>query len=145
MRLRLKPLAEQVIVITGASSGIGLTTAIMAAKRGAAVVLAAREEGALREIRDGILTGGGRAEYVVADVGSRSDVEFVAAEAERHFGGFDTWVNNAGVGVFSRLEEISDEDHERLFRTNYWGVVHGSTVALRLLKRRGGALINMGS
>jgi NAD(P)-dependent dehydrogenase (short-subunit alcohol dehydrogenase family) len=89
--------------------------------------------------------GRGRAEYVVADVGEQADVELAAAEAERHFGGFDTWVNNAGVGVFSTLEEISDEDHERLFRTNYWGVVHGSRVALKLLKRRGGALINMDS
>lgn len=62
----------------------------------------------------------------------------------RH-GGFDTWVNNAGVGAYAPLEEISDEDHERLFQTNYWGVVYGSTEALKHLKRRGGALINIGS
>ena len=145
MKPRLKPIREQVVVITGASSGIGLATACRAASAGAAVVLVAREEGALREIRDGILARGGRAEYVVADVGSRADVELAAAEAERRFGGFDTWVNNAGIGVFGRLEETSDDDHERLFRTNYWGVVHGSLVALRLLKQRGGALVNMGS
>jgi short-subunit dehydrogenase len=145
MRLRLKPLAEQVIVITGASSGIGLATAVLAARRGARVVLAAREEGALREIRDAILTRGGKAIYVVADVGARDDVELIAAEAERHYGGFDTWVNNAGVGIIGRLEDTADADHQRLFQTNYWGVVHGSLVALRLLKRRGGALVNMGS
>jgi short-subunit dehydrogenase len=145
MKPRLKPIRDQVVVITGATSGIGLATACKAAAAGAAVVLAARDEGALREVRDGILARGGRAEYVVADVGDRADVERVAAEAERRFGGFDTWVNNAGVGIFATLEETSDEDHERLFRTNYWGVVHGSRAALRLLKRRGGALVNMGS
>jgi short-subunit dehydrogenase len=63
---------------------------------------------------------------------------------ERH-GGFDTWVNNAGVGAYARLEELEDRDHERIFQTNYWGVVYGSTEALRHLRRRGGALINVGS
>ncbi|WP_372621597.1 SDR family oxidoreductase [Falsiroseomonas sp.] len=145
MSVKLKPLAEQTIVITGATSGIGLTTACRAAARGAKVVLVARNEDALREIRDGILARGGRADYVVADVGDKEDMIRVGAEAERHFGRFDTWVNNAGIGVYAKLEELSDEDHERLFRTNYWGVVYGSRVALQALKRHGGALINMGS
>lgn len=145
MTIRLKPLAEQAIVITGATSGIGLTTACRAAARGARVLLVARNEDALREIRDGILARGGRAEYVVADVGEKEDMRRVAAEAERHFGGFDTWVNNAGIGVYAKLEEMTDEDHERLFRTNYWGVVYGSRLALRRLKQHGGALINVGS
>lgn len=149
MTPRLKPLAEQTIVITGATSGIGLTTACRAAARGAKLVLVARNEDALREIRDGILAradgGEKRAEYVVADVGDREDMLRVAAEAVRHFGGFDTWVNNAGIGVYAKLEEMTDEDHERLFRTNYWGVVYGSRVALKHLKQHGGALINIGS
>lgn len=145
MNAKLKPLSQQTIVITGATSGIGLATACRAAGEGATVLLVARNEDALREIRDGILASGGRAEYVIADVGNKSDVEFVAAEAERHFGGFDTWVNNAGIGVYAKLEEMSDEDHERLFQTNYWGVVYGSRVALKLLRQRGGALINIGS
>jgi short-subunit dehydrogenase len=145
MGVTLKPLAEQTIVVTGATSGIGLTTACKAAAAGAAVMLVARNEAALREIRDGIRARGGRAEYVVADVGDKADMERVAAEAERQFGGFDTWVNDAGIGVYARLEEITEEDHERIFRTNYWGVVNGSLVALKRLKRHGGALINMGS
>jgi short-subunit dehydrogenase len=145
MSARLKPVSDQVIVITGATSGIGLTTACRAAARGASVLLVARNEEALREIRDGILTRGGRADYIVADVGDRSDMERVGAEAERLFGGFDTWVNDAGIGVYAKLEELTDEDHERLFRTNYWGVVNGSRVALLHLKKHGGALINIGS
>jgi len=145
MSLHLKPLREQVVVITGATSGIGLATACKAAAAGAAVVLAARNEEALHEICEGIRARGGRCETVVADVGQREDVERIAEVAERAFGGFDTWVNNAGIGVYAKLEEITDDDHERLFRTNYWGVVHGSRVALRRLKQHGGALINMGS
>lgn len=145
MRRQLKPLHEQVIVVTGASSGIGLTIACRAAAAGAAVVLAARNEEALDTICQGIRDSGGRCETVVADVGELADVERISELAHQKFGGFDTWVNNAGVGAYATLEEMALEDHERLFRTNYWGVVHGSLVALKTLKQRGGALINMGS
>jgi len=78
-------------------------------------------------------------------VSSRADVEALAAEAIRAYGGFDTWVNNAGLSIFGRLEEVSDEDHRRLFDVNFWGIVYGSTVALQHLRKRGGALVNLGS
>ena len=97
MKPNLKKLSEQVIVITGPTSGIGLVTARMAAKRGARVVLAARTQGALRELAEEIRAGGGEAEYVVADVGDRQQVKDITDLAIRKFGGFDTWVNNAGV------------------------------------------------
>ncbi|MEQ4599194.1 MAG: SDR family NAD(P)-dependent oxidoreductase, partial [Methylobacteriaceae bacterium] len=87
-----KPLNEQVIVITGASSGIGLATARMAARRGARVVLAARSEDVLADIAAEF---GTRATYVVADVGRREDVQAIADHAVATFGGFDTWVNVA--------------------------------------------------
>jgi short-subunit dehydrogenase len=137
-----KPLAEQIIVITGASSGIGLATARAAAKAGALLVLASRNEDALKGIVNQI---GGEAVYVVADVGQRADVQRIADEARARFGGFDTWVNNAGHSIYGRLEEISDEDHRRLFETNFWGIVYGSLIAIKELKQRGGALINLGS
>lgn len=95
--MTLKPLNEQVIVITGASSGIGLVTARMAAKEGAKVVAAARNEDALRQLTEEIRQQGGQATYVVADVGNEDDVNRIAEEAINTFGGFDTWVNNAGV------------------------------------------------
>jgi short-subunit dehydrogenase len=145
VRLTLKPLNQQVIVVTGASSGIGLTIARRAAKAGARVVLFSRNETVLREVCEDLQSSGGQAAYVSGDVGSRADVRRLAEEAVARFGRIDTWVNDAGIGVYARLEEISDEDHRRLFETNYWGVVHGSTEALPHLKRQGGALINIGS
>lgn len=145
MRPKLKPLSEQVVVVTGASSGIGLTIARRAAEAGARVMLNSRNEEALREACEEIRGQGGEADYVVGDVGEREDMRRLADETTARFGGFDTWVNDAGIGVYARLEEITDEDHHRLFKTNYWGVVYGSTEALKLLKTRGGALINIGS
>jgi short-subunit dehydrogenase len=143
--MKLKKLSAQVVVITGASSGIGLVTARTAAKRGARLVLAARNEDALRELTDEINSGGGEAIYVVADVGREEDVRRIASAARTRFGGFDSWVNNAGVSIYGRVLEVSLEDHRRMFETNYWGVVHGSRVACEHLRRRGGALVNVGS
>ena len=144
--LRLKPLEEQVLVVTGASSGIGMTIAEMAAERGARVVLVARGEDHLRRIVDGIRARGGEASYVVADVSDQAQVERAAAQAEQIYGGVDTWVNNAGVSIYGELEQTSLEDARRLFDVNYFGVVHGSLAALPLLRKRGaGVLINMGS
>jgi len=108
-------------------------------------VLAARSEEELRQLAEEIKSQGGQACAVAADVGREEDVRRIADTARQQFGGFDTWVNNAGVSLFGRLEEISLDDARRLFDTNFWGVVHGSRVALPELKKRGGALINMGS
>ena len=145
MAAKLKPLNEQVIVITGASSGIGLCTAESAAKEGAKVVLAARSEGALGEAASRINAAGGEAISVVGDVSVRADVEKIAREAVGRFGRIDTWVNNAGLAIYGRLDQVSEEDSRRLFDINFWGVVNGSLVALPLLKQNGGALINVGS
>lgn len=145
MAISLKPLHEQVMVITGASSGIGLATARAAAKKGVKVVLAARDKEALEKIEQQIKDEGGQAIHVVADVGRREDVQQIADAAIEHFGGFDTWVNNAGISIYGRLAEVSDEDHHRLFNTNFWGVVYGSLIAAKHLKSRGGAIINLGS
>lgn len=145
MGIKLKPVKEQVIVITGASSGIGLATARAAAKKGARLVLAARSGDTLEEIVQQIEADGGEAIHVVADVGNSSEVEKIARAAISRFGGFDTWVNNAGVSIYGRLNEVSEEDSRRLFDTNFWGVVAGSLAAAKHLKKQGGAIINVGS
>lgn len=145
MNIELKSVSAQTIVITGASSGIGLVTARMAAKRGARLVVAARSEEAVRQLADEINNAGGEAIHVVADVGKEEDVRRIAAAAVERFGGFDTWINNAGVSIYGKILEISDDDHRQLFETNFWGVVYGSRVAAEHLRRRGGALINVGS
>ena len=132
-------------LVTGASSGIGLATAKMAASRGAKVVLAARTHEALEQAVEEIKEAGGEASFVSADVGSRDEVEAIAAHAIERFGGFDTWVNDAGVMIWASIGDAPEADTRRLFDTNFWGVVHGSEVAVRHLKERGGALINVGS
>jgi NAD(P)-dependent dehydrogenase (short-subunit alcohol dehydrogenase family) len=145
MAVRLKPIDEQVIVVTGASSGIGLATAHLAASRGARVVLVSRNREALDELAAEIGRGGGEASAVVADVARREDLERVAAEARAAFGGFDTWVNNAGVAVYGTVEEVPLADHRRVFDVDYWGAVQGSLVAAKELRERGGAIVNIGS
>jgi short-subunit dehydrogenase len=145
MRHSLKPLDRQVIVLTGASSGIGLATAQLAASHGARLVLVSRTEDTLRSLVDILTQEGREAIPVVGDVGRREDVERAAQQAMDRFGRVDTWINNAGVSIYGRLHEVSDEDNRRLFDTNFWGVVYGSLVALPLLRREGGALINVGS
>jgi short-subunit dehydrogenase len=146
MKINLKKLADQVIVITGATSGIGLVTARMAARRGARLVLAARNEAALKKLMAEEEFSNGNAICVKADVGNITDVRHIACKAEEAFGRIDTWVNNAGVSIYGRIVDVLDDDHRRLFQTNYWGVVNGSRTAIeRFRKTGGGALINVGS
>src|SRR5512141_1495613 len=145
MSVSLKRITEQVIVITGATSGVGLVTARQAAQRGARLVLAARNEAALKQLAAELTGRGSEVAYVVADVGDEAQVRSIAEAAIERFGGFDTWINNAGVSIYGRAEDIPLADQRRLFDTNFWGVVNGSLVAVEHLKNNGGALINIGS
>jgi short-subunit dehydrogenase len=145
MALSLKPLNQQVIVITGASSGIGLATAVAAAEEGAKLVLTSRSQDTLEELAQRINANGGEAIAVVADVADRQQVQRVAEAAISRFGRIDTWINDAGLSIYGRLDEVSEEDSRRLFDINFWGVGNGSLAALPHLKTAGGALINVGS
>ena len=144
MDYKLKPLDQQVMVITGASSGIGLATAVAAAGQGATVVLVARSENVLNDVCAQINAHGRKAMACVADVSDRADLDRVAATTIERFGRIDT-VNDAGVAIYGKLDEVADQDSRRLFDINFWGVVNGSLAALPYLKKTGGALINIGS
>jgi len=143
--MQLKKLRQQVIVLTGATSGIGLVTARLAAARGARLVLIARNVDALKKLNEEL---GGRTNAVVtvtADVADEKALRIAAATAIDTFGGFDTWINNAGVSIYGMLEDVPHDDSRQLFETNFWGVVNGSIIAAEHLRERGGALINVGS
>ena len=145
----LTPVSEQTLVITGASSGIGLATALEAAARGANLVLVSREPTDLEAAAERCRSKGAEVETVAADVADRATLGLVAERATERFGGFDTWVNNAGSGLYGLLWDIPEEDARQLFETNYWGTVHGSLVALEHFRQRtgttSGALVNVGS
>jgi short-subunit dehydrogenase len=146
MSVQLRNIDEQVMVITGATSGIGLTTARMAAESGARLVLAARNSEALDQLASELRLKGGKVATVAADVGDPADVERIGKTAMERFGRIDTWINNAGISIFGRNEDVPLADMQRLFQTNYWGVVHGSLEAVKHMKSRGGgAIINLGS
>lgn len=140
-----KPLNEQVIVLTGATSGIGLVTARTAAAKGARLVLVARNEEALSKLADELKRDAGEAIALAADVSKESQVRHVAETAEKTFGRIDTWINNAGVSIYGKLEDVPDADSRRLFETNFWGVVNGSLIGAKRMEKKGGTLINIGS
>jgi len=117
----------------------------MAARAGAGALLTARNEDALRRISAELRADGARVHYVAADLSQREDHERIARTAVERFGGFDSWVNNASVGTAGELDQVTIEDHRRVLDVNYWGVVYGSLEAARHLRRRGGAIINIGS
>jgi short-subunit dehydrogenase len=135
---------NQVVVITGASSGFGRGTAVQLAKKGAAVVLAARSEQTLHEVA---AECGDNALAVPTDVSDPAAVAKLANEAVRRFGRFTCWINNAGVASIGRFDEVPLEDHDQVIRTDLLGTVYGAHHALRHFRQRGGegVLINVAS
>jgi short-subunit dehydrogenase len=141
-----RPLRDQVVVITGASQGIGRETALQLAVSGASVVVAARNEEALRELAAQVERLGGQAEPVVTDVAEYDQVERLAQRAVERFGRIDTWVNNAAVSIYATVEQLEPDEMERLLRVNLLGPMYGSKAAVARMKPRGeGTIINVGS
>ncbi|WP_126173066.1 SDR family oxidoreductase [Altericroceibacterium xinjiangense] len=145
MAVKLKPLAEQVVVVIGAASGIGRETALRFGEAGASVLVAARDEDALRSLVAEIERAGGQAAHAVCDVADFAQVEAVARLAEERFGRVDTWVNDAAVAVYARFWDTKPDEFRRVMDVNYMGQIHGTLAALPLLRRQGGALIAISS
>ena len=142
----MESLKDLVIVITGASSGIGRATAQAFARRGASVVLGARREQMLEDARRECEGLGGQAIAVRTDVTSEADVERLAQAALQRFGRIDVWFNNAGVGIFGRFKDLPSEAWEQVIRTNVFGTMYGAKQAMRHFRERGrGLLVNNAS
>jgi NAD(P)-dependent dehydrogenase (short-subunit alcohol dehydrogenase family) len=136
-----KPVSEQVVVITGASSGIGRASTLAFAARGAKVICAARGEQALETLVEQIRQQGGVAIAAPTDVADPAAVRALADLAEQQFGRIDTWVNGAAISVWGRVEDITDAEFERVMRVNFLGQVHGVHAALPALRRAGGGVV----
>lgn len=135
-----------VVVITGASAGVGRATVREFAKRGAHIGLIARGRDGLEEARREVELAGGRALVLPLDVADAAAVEAAAEQVEREFGAIDIWVNNAMVSVFSPIKEMAAEEFRRVTEVTYLGVVHGTLAALkRMLPRDCGTIVQVGS
>lgn len=142
----MKRISEQVVVITGGSSGIGRETALRFGAKGASVVIAARSEEALYEVADQIVSAGGNAHAVVCDVSTADEVDRLADTAVRVFGRIDTWVNNAAVEEWAAFEDHDAAEMERIIRINLLGTMFGTQAALRVMRAADeGSIINVGS
>lgn len=141
-----RPVNGSVVVVTGASSGIGRAAALEFARRGASVVLAARRSGALDEVAAECAMTGSSAVPVPTDVADAGAVDALAAAAVERYGRIDAWVNDASVSFVGRFEVTSPEVFRRVVDVNLFGVVNGSRAALREFRRHGqGTLINVAS
>jgi short-subunit dehydrogenase len=134
------------VLITGASQGIGRALAVAAARRGAKVLAAARSEALLAELAREVRAVGGTLETVLADVTSAEDRRGLAEAAERHFGGLDVLINNAGIGATGHFVEARPERLRAIMEVNFFGLTETTRACLPLLKRgRTPAVVNISS
>jgi len=142
----MKQETDRVVVITGASSGIGKATALRFAKNHDKLVLAARRKNLLNDLVDEVEALGAEAIAVQTDVSDEKQVEKLAKAAVKEFGHIDVWVNDAGVGVVGKFHEVPVQDHQRVIETNVIGVINGSHSAMKQFRDQGyGTLINISS
>jgi NAD(P)-dependent dehydrogenase (short-subunit alcohol dehydrogenase family) len=136
----------QVVVVTGASGGIGRATARLFASRGAAVALLARGEAGLRAAAEDVEARGGTALPISVDVADRAAVDAAASRVEKELGEIDVWVNDAFTSVFAPFMQIEPEEFKRVTEVSYLGYVYGTRAALdRMLPRDRGVIVQVGS
>jgi NAD(P)-dependent dehydrogenase (short-subunit alcohol dehydrogenase family) len=144
--MKLKPIEEQVVVIIGASSGIGRETALRFGRRGAKLVVAARGDEGLSTLVAELLGLGVKAIDVVADTSDFAQVQAVAERAVAEFGRIDTWVHAAATTIYARFEDTTPEEFKEIIDVNLNGQAYGAMAALPHLRREGrGALIHISS
>ncbi|MDQ2862625.1 MAG: SDR family oxidoreductase [Bacteroidota bacterium] len=139
-----KEIKGKVVVVTGASSGIGEAIALALAKEGANLVLGARRENRLEILVKQIRESGGEAVCAAADVKNRDDLDNLAELAKKNFGKLDVFINNAGVSQLSRIDELDVESWEEMIDVNFKGVLYGIAAAMPTFKKQGsGHIINI--
>jgi len=135
----------RVVVIVGASSGIGRETALAFAQRGASVAVAARNEQALETLSAEVNRLGGKALAAVTDVSDHKQVSALAAKAAEHFGRIDTWVNNAAVLTYGTVEQMDADELHRVIEVDLMGQIYGMKAALPYVQASAGTIINVAS
>ncbi len=145
MKIKLKPVSAQVVVVFGASSGIGRLTALEVAKRGAKICVAARSVEGLESLVEEIEQNDGEAFFVKADAADFNQVQHVADKCVERFGRIDSWIHTAGAFIFASVEKCEPDEYKRLIEVNLLGQIYGAKAALPYLKKLGGALIHVTS
>ena len=142
----MSEIAEKVVVITGASSGIGEATARLLGQRGARLMVGARRTHRLEKLVEEIRAQGGTAEFQAVDVTRRSEVEALVAKAEQTYGRVDVLVNNAGLMPLSNLDRLLVDEWDQMIDVNIKGVLYGIAAALpRMQAQKAGHIINLSS
>lgn len=143
--MKLKPIEEQVIVVCGASSGMGRMAALEFARRGAKVIASSRSQEGLESLAEEIAVEGGEITTVIADVSDYAQVRSIGKEAVKRYGRIDTWAHFAATSVYAPFRETTPEEFARVMDVNLLGAVYAAMVALPLLSKQGGALIEISS
>ena len=143
--MKLKPIEDQVVVVCGASSGMGRMAALEFARRGAKVVASSRSQEGLESLASEVEAEGGEITTVIADVSDYTQVRAIGKEAVRKYGRLDTWAHFAATSVYAPFRETTPEEFARVMDVNLLGAVYAAMVALPLLSKQGGALIEISS
>lgn len=133
---------RKVVLITGASSGIGRAVALQYGAKHACIALVARRVDRLEKVAEEVIRSGGQALVIPTDVAERSQIETAVRAVEGHWRRLDVLINNAGYGVFGSIEECYPEDFEQQMRVNYLASVYATKMALPLMRRQGSRCYN---
>jgi len=142
MPRQFKPIAQQVIVITGATSRIGTATARLAVRQGARVVLGADDTVALDQLAGDLRRSGGDVLALRVEAAVKEQITALGRAAVQRFGGVDTWINQSANDPYAALTQAA---RERRFKTDFWATVHGTIAARGLMTEDGGAIVNLDS